>query len=83
MILIRADVEPSLGEQLKESLRSEAIFPAFQYGEFKAASRSPGLSNIVHFTADNFFEGMNNKVHKLLQHVEQCIESFGETAVLL
>ena len=73
----------SFGSVLKSAMKADDLYPVFNYGEFYARKHSKEQSNIVHFEADNFFDGMDHKVTKLLEHVDKCIKQYGEENVLL
>ena len=73
----------SLGYRLEKALQNEDIYPVFHYGEFAAQHGVRSLSNIVHFEAKNFFDGLDFKVEKILQHVDACISEYGESYVFL
>ena len=66
---------------LDQSLSTEPLYPVFNYGIFRAKNGSE--TKHVHFHAENFFHGIDVKVLKLLDHVDNCVKQHGVEEVFL
>jgi len=69
-----------LGFRLRASLQADALFPAFQFPIYYADAAEDEL---VRYPPDSFFDGMDVKLERLLQHVDTCIALYGRDRVLL
>lgn len=69
-----------LGRKIQKSVDSDLLAPLFHfllYEHFKDDR------NRVSFKVDNFWEGMEIKLDRMLGHMDYCIERYGKNAVLL
>lgn len=81
------DYKKRLGYLLHESLKSDDLYPVFnlsiwRYYEYDEEGNR-AETKTVHTSVDDFFMGMDEKVTRFLDHVENCKEKFGEEFVLL
>lgn len=56
-----------------------AIWRYYEYDE----DGNRASTKTVHTSVDDFFIGMDEKVVRILEHVDNCIETFDENFVLL
>ena len=72
-------MKKSLGEALKESLKSDALYPGVQYLVYQVYGTYPK----VQFHPNDFFWGIDFRLDKLMQHVHSCMQKHGSNKVLL
>jgi len=75
----------SLGEALEEEMNRDGVPHAFESGIYNI-HRSGWLwwfNAVGRFHTQDFFEGIDHRVQVLLDHVEYCIDQYGEDQVLM
>ena len=78
--LLLEDEHVKLGYRLKQALSESPLFPGFDYLTYYGDSTE---SEIVRFHYDEFFDGVDVRLQRLLDHVDGCVHAFGESQVLL
>jgi len=68
----------TLGSELEKALREDQLFPVFHLNAY----RERGRFDRIKFQLNNYYDGLDNRVRRLLRHVDQCINKFGEDVVL-
>jgi len=76
---LRFASEKTLGETLKESMKSEVSGDVFR---FNSCYRNETDPSFITFPVDEFYNGMDAKVQLLMKHVDACIEKHGIRSVL-
>eukprot|EP00012_Vannella_robusta_P000216 CAMPEP_0206183466 /NCGR_PEP_ID=MMETSP0166-20121206/655_1 /ASSEMBLY_ACC=CAM_ASM_000260 /TAXON_ID=95228 /ORGANISM="Vannella robusta, Strain DIVA3 518/3/11/1/6" /LENGTH=369 /DNA_ID=CAMNT_0053598327 /DNA_START=125 /DNA_END=1234 /DNA_ORIENTATION=+ len=82
------DSKKRLGWLVNESLKADELYPVFDlaiwryYTYDKDGNRASSVT--THTSVDDFFIGMNDKIDRLLRHVDDCALTFGgEENILL
>eukprot|EP01095_Lingulamoeba_sp_RSL-Kostka_P011249 TRINITY_DN4225_c0_g1_i2.p1 TRINITY_DN4225_c0_g1~~TRINITY_DN4225_c0_g1_i2.p1 ORF type:complete len:680 (-),score=181.25 TRINITY_DN4225_c0_g1_i2:312-2351(-) len=76
------DAEPDqqLGYLLDQSLKNDPLYPHFDLIIFYYTKEKESLVHIKH---QNFIRGINQRVGYFLDHVDWCIEKYGENRVII
>lgn len=69
----------TLGMKLKHAMESDILNPIMQYNLFYLYGRHPK----IRFQTDDFYDGLDFKVSRFLEHVNSCISNHGEDRVLV
>ena len=71
--------EEKLGRKLQLAMEEDLIDPVLQYNLYYLYGRQPK----IRFPVEDFYEGLDYKVEKLLGHVDSCIQQYGRQRVLI
>merc|ERR1712137_736651 len=69
-----------LGRKIQASVNDDLLTPLFQFAQYEHFKDDV---NRVSFKVDNFWEGMEIKLERILGHMNYCIDRYGERTVLL
>jgi len=75
-----ADETQRLGYRLREAISDDHLAPLFHMGTFY---RDGHEDEIIRYPTEQFFQGMDIKVTRLLEHIDSCIVAHGAKRVLL
>lgn len=70
----------TLGERVRDHLQSDLLFPLFQFARYEhyKDDKYP-----VSFKIENFWQGLDQRVETLLEHIGRCISLHGSDVVFM
>eukprot|EP01094_Clydonella_sp_ATCC50884_P016924 TRINITY_DN2863_c0_g1_i3.p1 TRINITY_DN2863_c0_g1~~TRINITY_DN2863_c0_g1_i3.p1 ORF type:complete len:474 (-),score=151.30 TRINITY_DN2863_c0_g1_i3:340-1761(-) len=73
------DEHVKLSYRLKQALSESVLFPAFHYGVYYSDRREVEL---VRFESDEFFAGLDERLGRILGHIDGCVRAYGDAALI-